>query len=66
MNAPTAADLRRAMCCGSGPCKRPDACTANDPTWARTVHIPSAADAVARLMCERWRATAGDTMATQR
>jgi hypothetical protein len=66
MTAPTASDIRRAICCPGGVCIAPEACYAGDPTRSYPVHIPSAADAVARLLCERWRETVGDTMGTQR
>lgn len=62
---PTASDLSRAICCPGGTCIAPEACYALDPTRSYPVHIPSAAEAVARLLRDAW-AHQGDTMGTQR
>jgi hypothetical protein len=55
MTAPTASDLRRAICCPRGVCIAPEACYAADKSRAYRVHIHEAAEAVAKLLCERWR-----------
>jgi len=55
MTAPTASDLRRAICCPRGACMDPRNCCADDRSRAYPVHIHEAAEAVAKLLCERWR-----------
>lgn len=55
MTAPTASDIRRAICCPRGACMDPRNCYADDRSRAYPVHIHEAAEAVARLLCERWR-----------
>jgi len=52
-----AAAIRVAICCEGRPCMRPERCDAHDRSRAITVRIPQAAEAVAKLLCEQWRAT---------
>ena len=55
MTAPTLHAIERAICCPSGRCISPDDCYAHDRSRAYPVHIHEAAEAVVKLLCERWR-----------
>ena len=51
-----AAAIRMTICCEGRPCMRPERCDAHDRSQAITVRIPQAAEAVAKLLCDQWRA----------
>ena len=53
MTLPTLLDLQRVICCPGGACVRPEACDKGQRNVA--VDVPRAAQAVAALLCERWR-----------
>ena len=52
-----AAAIRMTFCCEGLPCLFPERCRAHDRSRSTVVHIPQAAEAVAKLLCEQWRAT---------
>ena len=54
MTAPSASDLRRAICCPRGACMDPRNCYADDRSRAYPVHIHEAAEAVAQLLQDAW------------
>ena len=53
-------DIERAICCPSGVCIAPGACYAEDRSRSYPVQIHQAAEAVVRLLCERWKAEASN------
>lgn len=47
-------ELCRAICCEGRPCISPEACYAADRSRSYPVRIHAAAEAVEKLICERW------------